>query len=69
MEIGAVEGDSATVILSHAFGRNGVDYRLEMINLLQFRDGLLTRWSAYPLDLSEYARAWRTHEMAALASA
>ena len=40
-----------------------------MINLLQFRDGLLTRWSAYPLDLSEYARAWRTHEMAALASA
>jgi ketosteroid isomerase-like protein len=69
VEVVRIEGDSATVILRHSFGRNGVDYSLEMINLLEFRDGLLARWSAYPLDLSEYARAWRTHEMAALASA
>ncbi len=69
VEIGRIEGDTATVILSHSFGRNGVDYKLEMINLLEFRGGLLARWSAYPLDLSEYARAWRTHEMVALASA
>ncbi len=69
VEIGRAEGESATVILRHSFGRNGVDYSLEMINLLEFRAGLLAKWSSYPLDLSEYARAWRTHEMVALASA
>jgi hypothetical protein len=68
VEIGRIEGDTATVILSHSFGRNGIDYCLEMINLLEFRDGLLAKWSAYPLDLSEYARAWRTHELAALSA-
>lgn len=69
VEIGRIDGDAATVLLRHSFGRNGVDYSLVMINLLEFREGLVARWSSYPLDLSEYARAWRTHEMAALASA
>ncbi len=69
VEIVRTDDERATVIISHSFGRNGVDYKLEMINLLEFRDGLLAKWSAYPLDLSEYARAWRTHELAALASA
>ena len=69
VEVSRIEGDTATVILRHSFGRNGVDYSLEMINLLEFRDGLLAKSYAYPLDLSEYARAWRTHEMVALASA
>jgi ketosteroid isomerase-like protein len=69
VEVSRIEGDAATVILRHSFGRNGVDYKLEMLNLLEFRHGRLAKWSSYPLDLSEYARAWRTHEMAALASA
>ena len=33
------------------------------------RDGLLTEWSSYPLNLSEYSRAWRTQEVATLTSA
>lgn len=69
VEVGRVEGDSATVILRHSFGRNGVDYNLELLNLVEFRHGLLATWSSYPLNLSEYARAWRTQDVATLASA
>ena len=54
-----VDGDRATVMLRHEFARNGIDYRLEMVNLVSFRDGLLAEWSSYPLNLPEYARAWR----------
>ncbi len=69
VEVVKVEGNSATVILRHSFGRNGIDYNLEMLNLVEFRDGLLAAWSSYPLNLSEYQRAWRTQEVATLASA
>jgi ketosteroid isomerase-like protein len=69
VEVGRVEGNKATVILRHSFGRNGIDYNLEMLNLVEFRDGLLAEWSSYPLNLSEYARAWRLQESAALTSA
>jgi ketosteroid isomerase-like protein len=69
VEVGKVEGNKATVILRHSFGRNGIDYNLEMLNLVEFRHGLLAEWSSYPLNLSEYARAWRTQEVATLASA
>jgi ketosteroid isomerase-like protein len=68
VEVVRVDEATATVILRHAFARNGIDYRLEMVNLLVLRDGLLSQWSSYPLDLSEYARAWRTHELSMVAS-
>jgi hypothetical protein len=63
VEVVRVDETTATVILRHSFARNGIDYRLEMVNLLGFRHGLLSEWSSTPLDLSEYARAWRTHEL------
>ncbi len=69
VEVGKVEGDKATVILRHSFGRHGIDYNLEMLNLVEFRHGLLAEWSSYPLNLGEYARAWRTQEVATLTSA
>jgi ketosteroid isomerase-like protein len=62
VEVVRVEQNSATIILRHSFARFGIDYRLETVNLATFRDGLLVGWSSYPLDLSEYARAWRTSE-------
>jgi ketosteroid isomerase-like protein len=58
-----VDGERATVMLRHEFARHGIDYRLEMVNLVSFRDGLLAEWSSYPLNLPEYARAWRTHDL------
>jgi ketosteroid isomerase-like protein len=64
VEIVQVDRQKATVILRHHFARNGVDYQLEMANLVTFRNGLLAEWSSYPFDLPEYARAWRTHELA-----
>ena len=69
IEVAQVDGEKATVILRHEFARNGIDYRLEMVNLLSFRDGLLAEWSSYPLDLPEYARAWRIHELSMSAPA
>jgi ketosteroid isomerase-like protein len=63
VEVVRVDGDSATVMLRHEFARNGIDYRLEMVNLVSFRDGLLDEWSSYPLNLPEYARAWRVHDL------
>jgi ketosteroid isomerase-like protein len=69
VELGRADGDAVTVILRHSFGRQGVDYTLEMVNLVTFRDGLVATWSSYPLDLAEYARAWRTHDYAALTPA
>ena len=69
VEVGRVEGDRATVMLRHEFARNGIDYRLEMVNLVTFRNGLLAEWCSYPLDLAEYARAWRTHDLSMAAPA
>jgi ketosteroid isomerase-like protein len=63
VEVAQVKGDTATVILRHHFARNGTDYRLEMVNHLAFRHGLLAEWSSYPLDLPEYSRAWRANEL------
>jgi ketosteroid isomerase-like protein len=68
VEVALVEGSTVTVVLRHTFGRQGVDYTLEIVNLVTFRDGLVAQWSSYPLDLAEYARAWRTHDYAALAT-
>jgi ketosteroid isomerase-like protein len=65
VEVGRVQGNTVTVILRHSFGRQGVDFRLELVNLVTFRDGLVTEWASYPLDLAEYSRAWRTHDYAA----
>jgi hypothetical protein len=69
VEVGKVEGNKATVILRHSFGRRGIDDNLETLNLVEFRHGLLAAWSSYPMNLSEYSRAWRTQEVATLASA
>jgi ketosteroid isomerase-like protein len=69
VEVGRVDGNTVSVILRHSFGRQGVDYTLEMVNLVTFRDDLIVQWSSYPLDLAEYARAWRIHDYAALATA
>jgi ketosteroid isomerase-like protein len=69
VEVGRVDGDTVTVILRHTFGRQGVDYTLELVNLVTLRDGLVAEWTSYPLDLAEYARAWRTHDYATLATA
>jgi ketosteroid isomerase-like protein len=66
VEVTRVEPTTATVILRHEFSRHGIDYRLETVNLVTFRDGLLAAWTSYPLDLSEYARAWRTKESSLL---
>jgi ketosteroid isomerase-like protein len=63
VEVVRVDGESATVMMRHEFARNGIDYRLEMVNLVSFRDGLLAEWSSYPLNLGEYARAWRMHDL------
>jgi ketosteroid isomerase-like protein len=63
VEVAQVEGERATVMMRHEFARNGIDYRLEMVNLVSFRHGLLAEWSSYPLDLPEYARAWRIHDL------
>jgi ketosteroid isomerase-like protein len=63
VEVVRVDEERATVMLRHEFARNGIDYRLEMVNLVSFRDGLLAEWSSYPLDLPEYARAWRMHDL------
>jgi hypothetical protein len=68
VEIGRFEGATGTVLLRHAFSRHGVDYLLEMVNLVTFRDGLLAEWSSYPLNLPEYARAWRTYDHSMLAA-
>ena len=54
VEVVRVDGERATVMLRHEFARNGIDYRLEMVNLVSFRDGLVAEWSSYPLDLPEY---------------
>jgi ketosteroid isomerase-like protein len=62
VEVVHVDAGRATVMMRHEFARNGIDYRLEMVNLVSFRDGLLAEWSSYPLNLPEYARAWRTHD-------
>jgi ketosteroid isomerase-like protein len=69
VEVAQVKGESATVMLRHEFARNGIDYRLEMVNLVSFRDGLLAELSSYPLDLPEYARAWRMHDLSMAAPA
>jgi ketosteroid isomerase-like protein len=69
LEVGRVNGNTVTVSLRHSFGRQGVDYTLDMVNLVTFRDGLVAEWTSYPLDLPEYARAWRTRDYVALASA
>jgi hypothetical protein len=69
VEVVGVEGNKATVILRHSFGRNGIAYNLEMMNLVESHEGLLVEWSSYPLNLSEYSRAWRTHDLVALTSA
>jgi ketosteroid isomerase-like protein len=69
VEVAQVNDERATVILRHEFARNGIDYRLEMVNLVSFRDGLLAEWSSYPLDLPEYARAWRIHDLSMAAPA
>jgi ketosteroid isomerase-like protein len=66
VEVVRVAQSLATVILRHEFSRHGIDYRLETVNLVTLRDGLLVAWSSYPLDLPEYARAWRTKENALL---
>ena len=63
VEVVSMEGDRATVMLRHEFARNGIDHRLEMVNLVSFREGLLAEWSSYPLNLPEYARAWRMHDL------
>jgi len=62
VEVTQVQRDTATVLLRHSFSRHGIDYQLETVNLVTFRDGLLAAWTSYPLDLPEYARAWRTKE-------
>jgi ketosteroid isomerase-like protein len=69
VEVVRVDGERATVMMRHEFARNGIDYRLEMVNLVSFRDGLLAEWSSYPLNLGEYARAWRTHDLSVPAPA
>jgi ketosteroid isomerase-like protein len=69
VEVVRVTKDTATVVLRHAFGRNGIDYHLEMVNLVVLRDGLLIEWSSYPVNLPEYSRAWRTHDAFVLAPA
>jgi hypothetical protein len=69
VEVGRFEGENGTVLLRHAFSRNGIDYLLEMVNLVTFRGGLLAEWSSYPLDLPEYSRAWRVYDHSMLASA
>src|ERR1700723_3819406 len=38
VEIAHADRHTATVILRHHFARHGVDYLLEMANLLKFRD-------------------------------
>jgi ketosteroid isomerase-like protein len=68
VEVGRFDGSTGTVVLRHAFSRHGVDYLLEMVNLVTFRDGLLAEWSSYPLNLAEYARAWRTYDHSMLAA-
>ena len=69
VEVAHVDGDGATVMVRHEFARNGIDYRLEMVNLVSLRDGQLAEWSSYPLDLPEYARAWRMHDLTMAAPA
>jgi len=65
-EVARASSDAAMVCLRHSFSRNGVDFLLEMINLVTFReDGRLITWSSYPLDIPEYARARRTHDLSA----
>jgi ketosteroid isomerase-like protein len=66
IEVGSVEGNQAVVILRHSFERNGVNYQLEMANLCEFHDGLLSSWSSYPLNLPEYERVWKLQELTAL---
>jgi ketosteroid isomerase-like protein len=68
VEVARVTRDTATVILRHSFGRNGVDHHLELANLVVLREGLLAEWSSYPVDLPAYSRAWRTHDAFELAS-
>jgi ketosteroid isomerase-like protein len=69
VEVVGLDGERATVMLRHEFARHGIDYRLELVNLVSFRDGLLAEWSSYPLNLPEYARAWRTHDLSMAAPA
>jgi ketosteroid isomerase-like protein len=63
VEVAKVDGNTATVILRHAFARNGIDYRLEMVNVLTLHNGLVSEWASYPMNLPEYSRAWRNHEL------
>jgi ketosteroid isomerase-like protein len=69
VHVAPTEGHTATVILSHSFRRDGVEFTLDTINLLTLRGGQLIEWSSYPLNLNEFAQAWSTAESALLQSA
>ncbi|HEX3795882.1 MAG TPA: hypothetical protein VHV57_15420 [Acidimicrobiales bacterium] len=66
VEVSTIDGNQAFVILRHAFERNGVNYELEMANRCEFRRGLLSSWSSYPLNLPAYERVWKLQELTAL---
>jgi hypothetical protein len=66
-EVARASSDAAMVFLRHSFSRNGLDYLVEMVNLVTFKeDGRIITWSSYPLDIPEYARARRTHDVSTL---
>jgi hypothetical protein len=56
-EVAQVAGTKSIVLLRHEFVRDGVDHTFVIVNACSFRESLLAAWSAYPLNLPDYAQA------------
>jgi ketosteroid isomerase-like protein len=46
------------VVLTHLIDRNGVTFRYETVNHCTLREDLLSVWFSYPMNVTDYARAW-----------
>jgi hypothetical protein len=46
------------VHLVHTFDRGGLQRSWETVNVCSFRDGRLSRWASYAVDLDELVGAW-----------
>jgi hypothetical protein len=51
-------GPAKIVVLTHVIDRNGESYRYESVNHCTLRGGLLAGWFSYPMDATDYAKAW-----------
>ena len=46
------------VVLTHVIDRDGESFRYESVNHCTLRGDLLAGWFSYPMDATDYAKAW-----------